>query len=295
MPEPPGATRRTLLTEAARRLAEAGVPEARRQAEWLATEALGCRRLDLLTEPEHRVGAAAQASFEVLLQRRLAGEPLQYVLGHTDFFGLRVAVSPAVLIPRPETEQLVEAALGLLAPRPAPRVLDAGTGSGCIALALKHERPDAEVAACDVSRAALAVARANAAALGLSVEFFEADLLAADFATRSPDGLDLLISNPPYVPDAEAAELSPEVRDHEPATALFAGADPLQFFRALAGHAKKLLGAGGHLVVETHAEHGEAVRQHFEAEGFSEPVLRADLAGLPRIVHACWSGGRSLQ
>lgn len=280
-------TYRALVREAIRRLAEAGVEAPQREAEWLACEALGCSRVHLLAYSERLAAPEQAAALAAFVARRRQGEPVQYIVGHTDFFGLRMQVSPAVLIPRPETEQVVEAALVRIAGTPAPRVLDAGTGSGCIALAIQHRRPDAAVAACDLHADALAVAERNAAALGLAVRFFEADVLAEDFTDRAPGGLDLLISNPPYVPDAEAPELAPEVREHEPHAALFSGPDPLRFYRALMQHARQLLAPGGHLVFETHADHGEAVWRLLEAEGFSGAVLQNDLAGRPRIAAAC--------
>ena len=277
-------TRRALLDEAVRRLEAAGVPEARRNAEWMLGEALGCGRAMLYAYPERPVPPDAARRFMEMTTRRERREPLQYVLGHTDFFGLRVRVTPDVLIPRPETEQVVEAALERLEGAAAPRILDVGTGSGCIALALKHARRDAEVFACDVSRAALAVAAANARALGLDVAFLPADALAPDFPARVPGPFDLLVSNPPYVPPGEAATLAPEVAAHEPHRALFTDADPLQFYRALTRHAGALVRPGGALVFETHADHAGAVRDLLAAAGFADVRLENDLAGLPRIV-----------
>src|SRR5690606_1734301 len=222
-----------------------------------------------------------------LLARRLRGEPLQYVLGHADFFGLRLRVTPAVLIPRPETEEVAEEALRRLDGRETPWVLDVGTGSGALALALKHRRPDAEVFACDVSEAALAVAADNAKRLGLAVTFIESDVLDAAFTRAAPPAFDLVVSNPPYVPEAERDDLAAEVRDHEPDEALFVPSeDPLLFYRALAARAPDLLKPGGWLVVAPHAEHGEAVRDCFGGVGLEGATLRRDLAGRPRIVSA---------
>ena len=279
-------TRRTLLDAAVRRLEAAGVPEARRNAEWMLEEVLGCGRAMLYAWPERPVPPEAARRFLEMTARRERREPVQYVVGHTDFFGLRVRVTPDVLIPRPETEQVVEAALERLEGRAAPRLLDVGTGSGCIALALRHARPDAEVFACDVSRAALAVAAGNARALGLAVTFLHADALAPDFPARVPGPFDLLVSNPPYVPPGEAASLAPEVAAHEPHRALFTDADPLQFYRALARHARPLVIPGGALVFETHADHAAAVRDLLVEAGFADVRLENDLAGRPRIVHA---------
>ncbi|MDX1420282.1 MAG: peptide chain release factor N(5)-glutamine methyltransferase [Rubricoccaceae bacterium] len=280
-------TRRALLEQTLARLQEAGIEEARRNAEWLLEEGLGASRVEILARPEAPVSTGEALQVEALVARRLRREPLQYVLGHADFFGLRLRVTPAVLIPRPETEEVAEDALRRLDGRETPWALDVGTGSGALALALKHRRPDAEVFACDVSEAALAVAADNAERLGLAVSFVQGDVLDPAFGHDAPPSFDLVVSNPPYVPETERATLAPEVRDHEPAEALFVpGDDPLVFYRTLAARAPDLLKPGGWLVVETHADHGEAVRDLFAGAGLREAALRRDLAGRPRIVSA---------
>ena len=221
-----------------------------------------------------------------MMTRRAGGEPIQYILGQAAFYGLRLRVTPDVLIPRPETEQVVEKALRLIRVVEAPRVLDVGTGSGCIALAIRHERPDARVYACDLSEAALHVAAANAAAHRLGVSLLHADVLAPDFAAHVPGGLDLLISNPPYVPDAEASTLAPEVAQHEPALALFTGGDPLRFYRALARQATALLAPEGLLLCETHMDYAPHVRRVMADVGLRDAVVEHDLAGRPRMAWA---------
>lgn len=274
-----------LLREAADALGAAGVEVPRRVAGWLLADVLACRRAALHAYPERPVEAAEQQQFDERVARVAAGEPLQYVLGHADFHGLRLAVTPAVLIPRPETEQVVEAALQRVRDVEAPRILDAGTGSGCIALAIKHERPDAEVRACDVSTEALAVARANAWTHGLDVHFIQADLLAGEEAREVlPGNLDLLVSNPPYIPGEEMDSLPPVVRDYEPREALFCGDDPLCFYRELAAHACHLLAPGGALVLEAHAPEAAAVHALLAAFGLADVQVARDLAGHPRIV-----------
>ncbi len=278
-------SRRVLLRKAAAALEAAGVEVPRRVAGWLLADALGCRRVALHAYPERLVEAAARRRFDERVARVAAGEPLQYVLGHADFYSLRLAVTPAVLIPRPETEQVVEAALRRVRAVDAPCVLDAGTGSGCIALAIKHECPDAEVWACDVSTEALAVARANARAYDLKVHFLPVDLLAgAEAREVLPGKLDLLVSNPPYIPGEEMSSLPPVVRDHEPPEALFCGDDPLRFYRALAAHAHHLLVPGGALVVEAHAPQAAAVQGLFDQFDFTDVQVARDLADHPRIV-----------
>ena len=308
-------TRATLRRTAEARLAQAGVDSPRRTATWLLEAALSVTHAALLAMPDAPVASACAARFAALVRRRAAREPLQYVLGHADFYGLRLRVTPAVLIPRPETERVVERALALIADAAAPHVLDVGTGSGCIACAVAHERPTARVVGCDVSADALAVARANADALGVPVTFGAADLTAPDFpaqiraldarpssaprdgatrdgatrdgATRDgAGGFDLVVSNPPYVPDAEAGTLAPEVRDHEPPVALFTGADPLVCYRALARHAAALLRPGGHLVTETHADYAADVAAVFRDAGLADVGTERDLAGRPRLARA---------
>ena len=286
-------TRRDLLDAAIARLEAAGIDEARRTAEWIVEEATGATRAALYARPDHVVEPAEAALVERYVARRATGEPVQYVLGHADFYGLRLTVTPDVLIPRPETEEVVEEALRRIRGSEAPWVLDVGTGSGAIAIALKHERPDAEVFAVDVSAAALAVATANADRLGLAVVFVEADALRPAFAADVPPTFDLVISNPPYVPEAERAGLQREVRDHEPGAALFVpDADPLVFYRALAGHAQQLLRPGGWLVAETHADLGRAVGQLWAEAGLDGVEVLPDLARRDRIAVAQRGGAR---
>lgn len=286
----PQPTRRGLVRAAAEQLRRAGADVPFREAEWLLADVLGVGRAALHAGAEAPVEAALQARYEALVERRAAGEPLQYVMGHADFYGLRLRVTPAVLIPRPETEEVVEYALRRLGPASAPRVLDVGTGSGCIALAIRHERPDAYVEAWDVSAAALAVAQHNADALGLNVAFDQADVLALDegaLGRRESPGqrFDLLVSNPPYVPSPERETLSPTVRDHEPAAALFCGDDPLVFYRALVALGSRVLAADGHLVLEVHANYGRPVQALVEDDASYEAAnVARDLAGHQRIV-----------
>ncbi len=276
----------SLLRETTQALKAGGVPAPRRAALWLLGDVLGCDQAHLIAYPKRAATPEQAEALSALLDRRLQREPMQYILGYADFFGLRLRVTPAVLIPRPETEQVVEAALAMLADHARPRVLDIGTGSGCIALALKHERPDAEVFACDVSEAALAVARENAEAHHLAVSFLQADVLAPGFPGHASGSFDLVISNPPYVAADEAAELESDVRDYEPHLALFSGDDPLVFYKAIAGHAPALLASGGLLVFETHAEYAGAVCDLLAEAGFLDVQVKRDLAGHPRIVIA---------
>lgn len=277
-------SRRAVFQQVQTALEQAGIEDPIRHAEWLLMERLQVNRASLYVFGDQLVDNAVLRKLARDVDRRLRHEPLQYILGYTDFFGLRITVTPAVLIPRPETEQVVEAALHKLSNVAAPRVLDLGTGSGCIPLAIKHKRPDATVYACDVSAEALALAQSNADDLDLAVTFFEGDILSPTFASQAPQGLDLVISNPPYVPLAEASTLAPEVADHEPHLALFSGNDPLCFYRRITELGGRLLMPDGWLVLETHADYGKAVHDLLINHAYTNVTLQTDLAGLPRIV-----------
>lgn len=281
-------TRLEVLDRAIQRLEAAEREAPRRTAEWLLTEVLGCDRGQLYAYPDRAVAPAEAQEFETLVDRRVEGEPLQHILGYTSFYGLQIQVSPDVMVPRPETEEVVERALACIAEVEAPRVLDVGTGSGCIALALKHERPDAVVHACDVSSDALTVARANARQLQLDVHFLQADLAAEAAVEDLPGALDLLVSNPPYIPDEEAETLPAVVRDYDPAVALFSGDDPLYFYRALVGCARHLCTSEAAVVFETHAEYAGEVAALLRSEGLADVHMEDDLSGRPRIVWGRW-------
>ena len=246
-------------------------------------EVLDTDRGKLYAHADQAVEADAAAQFTAMIDRCEAGEPLQHVLGYTSFRGLRIEVSPAVMIPRPETEEVTGAALHTIEDIDQPRVLDVGTGSGCIALALRHARPDAIVEGWDVSGAALAVARQNARQLSLDVTFSEVDLFSTE-ALRPDARVDLLVSNPPYIPDDEADQLSATVRDYDPPEALFAGADPLRFYRALAEKASGLCRSGAAVVLETHAEFADASAQVAREAGLTDVEVEHDLSDRPRIL-----------
>ena len=218
-------------------------------------------------------------AFFALAKRRRAGEPVAYLTGTREFWGLPLAVTPAVLIPRPETETLVELALEWLPRAGAPRVLDLGTGSGAIALALAGERPDARVLAVDASAAALAVARENRARLGsMNVEFVQSDW----YAELGDAKFDLIVSNPPYVATRDPHLTEGDLR-FEPAAALAAGSDGLSALRAIVAGAPARLAPGGALVVEHGFDQSERVQALLRAAGFGQIAVRRDLAGIPRV------------
>ena len=283
------------VREAAARLRVSGSRSPRLDAELLLAAALGVERTGLLRAPERELTADEARRLEGYVARREAHEPVAYIRGRRAFRTLELEVSPAVLIPRPETETLVDVALEVLAAVPVradgaaeyePRVLDVGTGSGCIALALAAEDPFVRVTAVDVDEAAADVARRNAARLGLGgrVEVLVSDLLAG----LAPDAwFDLVVSNPPYVPAGEYEALEINVRGYEPRLALHGGTDGLDVYRRLLPQAACALLPGGTLAVEVGAGESEAVAELFAATGMYEPArVRADLAGIPRVVWA---------
>jgi release factor glutamine methyltransferase len=261
-----------------------GIASARLDAELLASQAFGRSRVELYMHFDQPLGERELASYRALVERRLGGEPVAYILGRKEFWSLDLVVSDAVLVPRPDTETLVDHALAFLRELPGDgrprRVVDVGTGSGAIALALKRERPEDEVVAVDVSPAALAVARDNALRLGLEVTFVEGDLLAP---LVGEPRFDLVVSNPPYIASADIAGLAPEVRA-EPRLALDGGADGLAVVRRLAATAAAVLAPGGGLAMEIGAGQAEAVVAILREHGFAGVGTRADLAGIQRVV-----------
>lgn len=234
----------------------------------------------LLAHDTDALPAAAQASYAALCARRAAGTPVAYLTGAKEFYGLPLAVDARVLDPRPDTETLVDWALEVLQPHPAPRVADLGTGSGAIALALQHARPTARVTAVDASADALAVARANAERLQLPVAFIHGDWL-ADVAGR----FDAIVSNPPYIP---AADPHLAALTHEPLMALASGADGLDAIRTIVGQAPAHLVPGGWLLLEHGWDQADAVQALLRATGFIDVHSRHDLAGIARCTGGRW-------
>jgi release factor glutamine methyltransferase len=275
------------LREAAARLRQAGIETAQLDAQLIAAHVLGVDCGRLLTGSGELAPQSA-VRMENLLARRLAREPLAYIIGHKEFFSLDFEVDPAVLIPRPETELVVEAALHALAHRRRARVLDLGTGSGAIAIAIAVNCRDARIVATDVSAAALAVARRNAVRLpgALQIEFREGDLFDALDPTEPVRAFDLIVSNPPYIPLSEIGSLAPEVGRYEPVTALAGGDDGMDFYRRIARRARTYLAPGGKLIVEVGAGQHQAVSELLTGAGFDEVSQLCDLAGHRRVVCA---------
>jgi release factor glutamine methyltransferase len=276
-----------VLTWTQSRFQERGVASARLDAELLLAQVLGCDRVRLYTHFDQPLEVEELTRYRELIRRRLAGEPVAYLVGKKEFRSIELTVDPRVLVPRPDTETLVDVALSALDESTTGRVVDVGTGSGAIALALKRARPQLEVIAADRSADALAVARANAERLGLAIELVEGDLL-QPIADRGP--LCAVVSNPPYIPTAELADLPPEVK-REPRAALDGGADGLVVIRRLVTDAAALLSAGGLLALEVGAGQALAVRALIIADGrYLQPSGANDLAGIERVVSARRSG-----
>ena len=307
---------RAALKEGMAQLRAAQIPSHTLATELLLMHALGRDRAWMYSHPEEPLDPAAAEKFLALIARRAAGEPAQYLTGKQEFWGLEFEVTPAVLIPRPETEHVMEVALARLgergikihmdtgAPRETLRVADVGTGSGCLAVALAWELPHAEVFATDISAPALEVARRNAARHGVTdrIHFLQCDLLTGleDIDSRSEgarhaaaasasDGtlFDLIVSNPPYIAHSEAAHLQREVRDHEPHSALFGGPTGVEIYQRLIDQARGLLRDRGILVLELGHDSAEHVRGIFDAQAeWTNVAITMDLAGIPRVLAA---------
>jgi release factor glutamine methyltransferase len=271
-----------LLDEAACNLAD--YVEARREAQILLGHALGASRAWLLAHGDETAEPSAASAFRDLVQRRRAGEPVAYLVGRREFYGLDFRVTPDVLIPRADTETLIDTALEKLTQRAPHDVLDLGTGSGCLAITIAHERSAARVTAVDVSAAALNVARDNAVAIGVDVEFVQGTW----FEPLAGCRFDLIVSNPPYVatgdPHLHQGDLC-----FEPAAALASGKDGLTDIRKIVAGAPAYLRAGGWLLFEHGYDQADDCRDLLLDAGFGEVISRADIAGLPRV-----AGGRLL-
>ncbi len=259
---------------------QAGLPLEPLENRILLCHALGITRVGLITQSERQLTAEEAARLSALVGRRIAGEPIAYIVGQREFFGLPFEVSPAVLIPRPDTELIVELALERL-PAQA-RMLDMGTGSGAIAVAVAHTRPDAQVTALDVSEDALAMARANAAANGARVRFLRSDW----FGALEGDTFELVVSNPPYIASGDEHLVQGDLR-FEPVDALTDHADGLSDLRTIIAGALSHLAPGGWLLLEHGYDQAEAVRALLIEAGYLEAQSWRDLAGIERV-----SGGR---
>jgi release factor glutamine methyltransferase len=281
-------TLRDALASATSRLSAAGVPSPRLNAELLLMFTLECDRAYLHAHPEHKLSPDDQNRYDQALAERERGVPTQYITGHQEFWGMDLIVTSAVLIPRPETEHVIETVLArarvdrALLPDDSLRIVDVGTGSGCIALALAQELPRAEIHATEISPAAMEIARANAARHQLEsrIQFHQTDLLQA----LDRGGFDFVVSNPPYVGELEEDQVQLEVRKHEPRDAVFAGATGLEVIERLIPQARGILKPGGWLVMEISGTIADGVRESLA--GWNELGITNDLQGIPRVVSA---------
>jgi len=273
------------VAEASKALKQAGIPDAEADidARLLAQFALGRDAAEFLTRLNDPVPPDFPAAYERLIERRINREPLAYIAGEKEFWNLSFEVSPAVLIPRPETELIVEAALARSGAGAPLAAADVCTGSGCLAIALAHERQRATVLATDISAEALAVARRNALRHHVTdrVRFVQCDLLA-----DAPGPFDLIVSNPPYIPEREFPTLQPEVLDYEPAVALVSGGDGLEAIRGLVVQSGVHLKPGGYLIFEFGFGQSDAVREILSGLAFCDVELIRDLQGIPRTAIA---------
>ena len=256
---------------------------ARRDAETLAMHLIDRNRAFLVANPLAELSAEGAVRYYALLERRLAGEPIQYITGETEFYGLPFQVNRDVLIPRPETEHLVEKVVSLAAEFERPRIVDVGTGSGAIAVALPCKLAGASITAIDLSEAALAVARGNAERNGVAgrIRFLEGDL----FAPVAGERFEIVVSNPPYVAESDRASLAVEVREYEPALALFAGGG-LDVYHRLIPEARAALVTGGFVALEIGCGQDSAVAGLLTESGFEQIDFTADLQGIPRVATA---------
>jgi release factor glutamine methyltransferase len=261
-------------------------------AELLLMHVLQRDRAWLYAHPEYELSSEQAAAYDGLIERRSAGVPTQYLTGHQEFWGLDFEVGPGVLIPRPETEHVVEVVLARVGSRRSQsvRIADVGTGSGCIAIALACELPHAEIVATDISALALNYARTNAVRHAVSnrIQFYETNLLRAlaQFSDRARNSFDLIASNPPYVGRNDAAKLPREVREHEPAEALFAGDRGFDLYPGLIEQATQLLRPEGMIVLEVGYDGADYVRSLLSASGWCAVEVTRDLAGIERVVSA---------
>jgi release factor glutamine methyltransferase len=297
---------RTALKLGLAQLRAANISSYTLAAELLLLHATGRTRTSLYSHPEDQLSESESQNYFSMIERRAAGVPTQHLTGKQEFWGLEFEVTPEVLIPRPETEHLIEVALERLALRDRRSkhsldmsgegllIADIGTGSGCIAIALAKELPAAKILALDLSSAALAVAKRNANRLGFSgrITFFESNLLSAvsghpPLVTRySPLSIDLIVSNPPYIGQREAATLAREVRDHEPALALFGGQEGYELYAGLITQSAAHLKPGGILVLELGHDSLPAVEPLLETPAWTSVGVTCDLSGIPRVIAA---------
>jgi release factor glutamine methyltransferase len=281
----PAQTVATARQALAAQLRQAGIDSADADARLLIAHALGIDRTAIMTNGERALTAQERLTLDALTERRMDHEPVARIFGVKEFWSLTLHISPAVLVPRPETETVVEAALDFIVRgslrNEGLRILDIGTGSGALLLALLSELPNARGTGTDISTPALGVARVNAERLGLASR---CTFVTCDIADGLPGPFNLIVSNPPYIPHDDIATLSPDVRDYDPALALDGGSDGLDAYRAIALDACRLVAPGGRLIVELGASQEPTVSTLFTNAGLTVGAVRYDLAGIPRAL-----------
>jgi release factor glutamine methyltransferase len=272
------------LVEVSQVLRKSGVPDPRREAASLLAMVTGRDRTFLIAHAEAELSPDEIDRLKDFVQRRASGEPMQYITGHQEFFKLDFEVEPGVLIPRPETEILVEKALQLIDPSSSVEICDVGTGSGCIVISILHERANVRGVGLDISPAALKIAGRNAARLGVAgkLELKESDCFSA---LQQGKRFGMLVSNPPYVAESAMESLQREVRDHEPIEALTSGPDGLNMIRRLLRQAPSYLEPGGHFLFEMGFDQSEAVRELVARSSWELVEILDDLQGIPRIAN----------
>ena len=271
------------ILQGAKILRRADITEAQREARSLLSHAIGRDNSYIITHGDDLLSQEQTGLFQTFIERRVAREPLQYITGHQEFFKLDFEVSPAVLIPRPETELIVETALELLKDVPAPFIADIGTGSGCIVISLQHEMAEARAIATDISPAALRIAQSNAQRHGVAdrLTLVESDCFSGIDVTER---FSLVVSNPPYVADHELETLQPEVRDYEPHTALVCGSDGLGMIRRLLREAPPFVRSEGHLIFEIGVGQSDSIERLIDQDFWLQLRILTDLQGIPRTV-----------
>ncbi|MBN1893246.1 peptide chain release factor N(5)-glutamine methyltransferase [bacterium] len=275
-----------ILREGTLFLSSRQIENPRLDAERLLCKVMGKRRIDLYLCHDQPVSPAERAGFKNLLLRRASREPLQYILGETEFMSLPFRLSPHVLIPRPETEILVEMVLNLVPVREAVSILDIGTGSGCIAVSLAFYLPRSGITAVDISRSALDIAAENAVLNGVQerIRFQILDIRSPESPPEFESGFRFIVSNPPYISQPEWETLAPEIKNHEPGIALYAGADGLSLHRLVAEKSFDWLQAGGMLILEVGLGQADPAGEILRKKGYRSVASRKDLAGVERIV-----------
>lgn len=264
-------------------LQQQGIENPQREMEWLLCDLLSCSRIELYVNTESEISSERLKTLDNWMQRRLAGEPLQYITGRSEFFGLPFHLNHNVLIPRPETERLVEVAQNIAQSSNVENIVDVGTGSGCIAVSLASKFSSVKIVAVDKDKMVLELARENAAlnAVVKQIEFCQLDILREELNEK----FDLLISNPPYVPQNEIADLPEEIRYHEPRFALTDGKDGLTFYRRFASKGWDWVKRGGHMLLEVgRGKHPQQVERIFTDAGYANPRMHKDNNGDNRVI-----------